>query len=297
MAAACLAYKRQSGKYLRVHLLLFIPHRVKSIIYTPALGTLADSVLPHEWSRGPICTKNKFRRFWGGFSDGELPGCQNYLLQPRQWQNKILKKELSLCWPDKQKHRQNADSDKWWWKKENPFVNVSHMSLAVVLARLSGGMNLSILLGNWNEDINDSRGGWEGKGNQSISSLSKPISPQTYQKSSTSQQHLWLLACSCEGNPPCSSSSTPLLFFSFISIGDLDIKAMDLKAMILHTPVYFSSLSFSPKTPPPLHILWPSIQEKGSSEGYKAMTGTRRGEWSCNWIHSCRSRLNSFFCY
>lgn len=48
MAAACLAYKRQSGKYLRVHLLLFITHRVKNIIYTPALGTLADSMLPHE---------------------------------------------------------------------------------------------------------------------------------------------------------------------------------------------------------------------------------------------------------
>lgn len=47
MAAACLAYKRQSGKYLKVHLLLFITHRVKNI-YTPALGTLADSVLPHE---------------------------------------------------------------------------------------------------------------------------------------------------------------------------------------------------------------------------------------------------------
>lgn len=48
MAAACLAYKRQRGKYLSIHLLLFITLRVKNIIYTPALGTLGDSVLPHE---------------------------------------------------------------------------------------------------------------------------------------------------------------------------------------------------------------------------------------------------------
>lgn len=67
MAAACLAYKRQHGKHLRVHLLLFITHRVKNIIYTPALGTLADSVLPHERSHGPICIKKQIQKILGRF--------------------------------------------------------------------------------------------------------------------------------------------------------------------------------------------------------------------------------------
>lgn len=102
----------------------------------------------------------------------------------------------------------------------------------------------------------------KGKGNQSLSLLSKPISSQTYQKSSTSQQHLWLLACSCEGNPPCSSSSTPLLFFSFISIGDLDIKAMDLKAVILHTSLFLLIILLPQNTSSPAHPLTQHPRER-----------------------------------
>lgn len=52
MAAACLAYKRENEKNLKVQLLyMYDTHGEKEshhIIYAPALGTLADLVLPHE---------------------------------------------------------------------------------------------------------------------------------------------------------------------------------------------------------------------------------------------------------